>query len=115
MKPVVLGVSFPFARVRPDTPGGAEQVLLALDRSLMAGGWGSVVVAPEGSEVEGMLVSTPVARGRIDGRVRSCMHEIYRRTIGFAFRHWKIDIVHMHGHDFHEYLPGEGGMGLFSR
>ncbi|MBE7414326.1 MAG: glycosyltransferase [Deltaproteobacteria bacterium] len=108
MKPVVLGVSFPFAQVRPDTPGGAEQVLLSLDRALASEGWGSVVIAPEGSKVEGTLIPAPFVKGRIDGQVRSYIHGHYRKAIGFALRHWKIDVVHMHGLDFHEYMPGAG-------
>ena len=108
MNPTVLGVSFPFARVSPDTPGGAEQVLLTLDSELSARGWGSVVVAPEGSRVEGTLVPTPYVWGRIDAQVRSYMHELYRKSIGFAVKHWKIDLVHMHGLDFFEYMPRDG-------
>ncbi|MBW7956993.1 MAG: glycosyltransferase [Deltaproteobacteria bacterium] len=108
MNPVVLGVSFPFAQVRPDTPGGAEQVLLSLDSALVSEGWGSVVIAPEGSRVEGTLIPTPFVKGRIDGQVRSYIHGLYRKAIGFALRHWKIDIVHMHGLDSHEYMPDEG-------
>jgi len=108
VKPVVLGVSFPFAQVRPDTPGGAEQVMLSLDSALVSRGWGSVVIAPEGSKVAGTLVPAPFVGGRIDGQVRSYIHGLYRKAIGFAIRHWKIDLVHMHGLDFHEYMPGEG-------
>ncbi|WKZ32087.1 MAG: glycosyltransferase [Thermodesulfobacteriota bacterium] len=108
MKPVVLGVSFPFAQVRPDTPGGAEQVLLSLDAALVSEGWGSVVIAPEGSKVEGTLIPAPFVKGRIDWQVRSYIHGLYRKAIGFALRHWKIDIVHMHGLDFHDYMPAAG-------
>lgn len=108
MKPVVLGVSFPFAQVRPDTPGGAEQILMALDGALVSAGWGSVVIAPEGSKVDGTLIPAPLVKGRIDGQVRSYIHGLYRKAVDFALRHWKIDIVHMHGLDFHEYMPGSG-------
>src|SRR3546814_8893976 len=32
----------------------------------------------------------------------------HRAAIDAALRRWRIDLVHMHGIDFHEYLPAAG-------
>src|SRR5579884_4092512 len=42
----VLGVGYALAPVGPDATGGAEQILSALDRGLVAAGHHSLVVAP---------------------------------------------------------------------
>ena len=55
----ILNVAYPFAPVGPDTAGGAEQVLWMLDRALCRAGHTSVVVACQGSSVEGTLVDIP--------------------------------------------------------
>ena len=52
----VLSVAFPFAPVRPEVAGGAEQILLALDRALVDGGHRSIVIAAENSLVAGELI-----------------------------------------------------------
>jgi hypothetical protein len=52
----VLSVAYPFATVGPDAVGGAELVLSALDRALVAAGHGSFVVALDGSDVAGILL-----------------------------------------------------------
>jgi hypothetical protein len=49
MSLTVLNVAYPFARVSPDTAGGAEQVLAMLDDALAEAGHTSIVIAPEGS------------------------------------------------------------------
>jgi len=104
----VLSVSYPFAQVGPDTAGGAEQVLLTLDNALVKSGWQSIVIAPEGSSVHGTLAPVPLVRGRINAEASSYVHELCRKAISFALRHWKVDAVHMHGIDFNEYLPDAG-------
>lgn len=104
----VLNVSYPFAPVRPDTPGGAEQVLLALDKALVRSGHGSFVVAPVGSRVSGTLLPTPSPAGVIDAQARAAVYEACRSAIRDALEKLNIDVVHMHGIDFHEYMPPEG-------
>jgi glycosyltransferase involved in cell wall biosynthesis len=104
----VLSVAYPFAPVGPDTAGGAEQVLAALDRALVEAGHRSLVVACSGSEAAGELVPagplptqfTEEARTRAQRRQRWCIIDTLRR--------WPIDVVHCHGHDFAEYLPPTG-------
>ena len=104
----VLSVSYPFAQVRPDAAGGAEQVLLSLDAAIVRSGCQSIVIAPEGSKVKGALEPLPLVKGRIDGEARSYIYGLCRRAIGFALKYWKVDAVHMHGLDFSEYLPEAG-------
>ena len=66
----VLSVGYPLAPVSADPVGGAEQVLAALDRALVAARYRSIVIAPEGSEVAGELVPIPTVDGEIDAKGR---------------------------------------------
>jgi glycosyltransferase involved in cell wall biosynthesis len=103
----ILSVAYPFAPVGPDAVGGAEQILSALDAALVAAGHRSIVVACEGSVVTGTLLSVPLpAKGDIDDEARRTGHAAVRRAIETAGR--AADLVHLHGVDFHAYLPPEG-------
>jgi glycosyltransferase involved in cell wall biosynthesis len=104
----VLSVAYPLAPVRPDTAGGAEQILSMLDHSLVANGHESVVVACEGSHVAGHLLPTAANSGVLDEAARAAAHACHRRTIECALERETFDVVHMHGLDFHEYLPPAG-------
>lgn len=107
MSLTVLSVAYPFAAVGPAAVGGAEQVLGQLDAALVDGGYRSIVVASEGSSVRGELVSTPAATGDItEARSRATWAE-HRRTIDRVLATEPVDVVHMHGIDFHAYLPAE--------
>ncbi len=106
----VLLVGYPLAPVGPDAVGGSEQVLSVLDRALTAAGHRSLVVACEGSEVAGRHLSFPaLPPGQ---SVDACSHEQRRRwigeRIGQALAEEAVDLVHMHGLDFHRYLPPPG-------
>lgn len=104
----VLSVAYPFAAVSPDTAGGAEQVLGALDRALVERGHRSIVVACAGSEVAGRLVPVPRAMGNLDDAERRRAEERHRTAILGALARWPIDVVHMHGIDFDSYMPQSG-------
>ncbi len=125
----VLSVAFPFAPVGPDAVGGAEQVLSALDLELTQAGHRSIVLACEGSETTGQLVAVPSpnplpkregsflpplplgeegASGRIDDAARARVHQAMRAALAQILRRERVDIVHMHGIDFHAYLPPPG-------
>lgn len=104
----VLSVAFPFAPVGPDAVGGAEQVLAQLDAALVRAGHRSVVVACAGSRPADSLVATPRANGPITDAVRRRVHAAYRRAIERALLRRPVDVVHMHGIDFHAYLPPPG-------
>ena len=100
----VVNVAYPFAPIGPDAVGGAEQVLSAIDHALVASGHHSIVVACEGSEVTGTLVPVPRPPKRdIDGAARSTTHAAMRDAVASAAA--MADLVHLHGIDFHAYLP----------
>jgi glycosyltransferase involved in cell wall biosynthesis len=106
----VMNVAFPFARVGPDAVGGAEQILSHLDAALVSAGHHSIVVAC-GGETRGLLVETDVDVGRmsgslvIDDEVRASVWQRCRETIENLLERWPVDLVHLHGIDFYEYLP----------
>jgi glycosyltransferase involved in cell wall biosynthesis len=103
----VLNVAYPFAPVGPDAVGGAEQVLSALDNALVADGHRSFVLAPEGSVTAGALVPIPRCHGSdINDSVRDARYSMVRQAITSSVL--EIDLVHLHGVDFHAYLPPAG-------
>ena len=101
----VVSVAYPLVPVSPDTAGGAEQIVSILDRQIVEAGHKSVVIACEGSRVRGRLVATPAWSGEIDATVRAWAAREHRRVIAQTVRESEIDVVHLHGMDFHEYLP----------
>ena len=105
MKLCVLSVAYPLAPAGPDAVGGAEQILAALDAALTKAGHHSIVVASEGSTVQGTHVATPQWRGPYTDELRACARQEHRRAIERALNRWPVDIIHMHACDFCEYLP----------
>ena len=101
----VLSVAYPFAPVGPDAVGGAEQVLSALDRALVARGERSIVIACEGSSTAGRLVATAPVPGRISNEIRRHAWCAHRQAIEGVLREEKVDLVHLHGIDFDRYIP----------
>lgn len=105
----MLSVAYPLAPVGPDTVGGAEQVLGSLDRALMEAGHCSIVIACRGSEVAGELVAIPAVHDAvIDDAICAAQHAAIRETVAGLLRDRKVDLVHLHGLDFHAYLPPPG-------
>lgn len=104
----VLSVAYPFAPVGPDAAGGAEQVLGQLDAALVKGGHGSIVVANAASKVRGTLVPTKTLPGPITHEQRHSAWAEHRRNLLRALAEYHVDVVHMHGIDFHHYLPLPG-------
>ncbi len=88
--------------------GGAEQVLSRLDAALVEAGHRSVVVACEGSATRGTLVATPPVPAVLDAAAKTAAHAAHRRAIAAALERFPADVVHMHGVDFHAYLPPPG-------
>ena len=80
----VLSVAYSLAPVGPNAVGGSEQVLTSLDQALVAAGHRNIVVACEGSQTAGELVSFPgpTPGRRIDGRCRVGKQRAMRRLIG---------------------------------
>lgn len=105
----VFQIAFPFASVSSDTAGGAEQVLAAIDRGLVATGHRSVVIACEGSTVSGRLVPIPrFSGGSIEAMGRARAHAAIRRATQAVLRDGAVDVVHLHGIDAADYLPPPG-------
>lgn len=101
----VLSVAYPFAPVGPDAVGGAEQVLSMLDRALVENGYRSVVIACEGSKTAGELVAIGMPPGSIDDEIRQSVWAALRTAVGDVRRKQPVDLVHLHGIDFAEYIP----------
>lgn len=104
----VLSVAYPLAPVSRDAVGGAEQVLATLDAALVAKGHRSLVIAAEGSQVAGTLLAVPVETGTLDEAAKSRAHARHRAAIDDAMQRFPIDVVHLHGVDFADYLPDRG-------
>jgi glycosyltransferase involved in cell wall biosynthesis len=104
----VLNVAYPFAAVGPDAVGGAEQVLTQLDAALVAKGHRSIVIACAGSVSSGLLLPTPELPGRIGDAEQRQAWAAHRRMVEHALATYAIDVVHLHGVDFHAYLPPPG-------
>lgn len=101
----VLSVAYPMAPVGSDAVGGAEQILTALDAALVHAGHRSLVVASGDSHVSGELVPLPPINGPFESEAVHWIHEQCRGAIGRALQDQDIHVVHLHGVDFHTYLP----------
>lgn len=108
MSLTILQVAFPFAPVGPDAVGGAEQVLSLIERNLPRLGHRAVTVACDGSVTTGLLQTTSLPAGPITPAVQAAVHAAHARGIAAALGRCSIDLVHMHGIDFHHYLPPPG-------
>src|SRR4051812_38722816 len=104
----ILSVAYPFAPTGPDAVGGAEQVLSHVDRALVQSGHESIVIACEGSEAAGRLVTVPRTDEIVTESVRNRVYAAVRQRMAEVLAAHSIDVVHMHGIDFYEYLPAPG-------
>jgi glycosyltransferase involved in cell wall biosynthesis len=101
----VLNVAYPFAPVGPNAVGGAEQVLTMLDAALADAGHRSIVVACEQSQTRGEPMSSVACHETLSTDLCAFARAEHRRRIEEALGRWPVDIIHMHGVDFYEYLP----------
>ena len=104
----VLNVAYPLAPVTPETVGGAEQVLAAIDEALVEHGATSLVVACDGSRPRGTLLPLRMPSGLLDDAACGPARQGCAAAIREALDRLPIDVVHMHGVDFHHYLPPVG-------
>jgi glycosyltransferase involved in cell wall biosynthesis len=104
----ILSVAYPLAPVGPDAVGGAEQVLAHLDEALVARGHRSLVIACEGSRIAGTLLPVSLPDGPYDEAAQASAHARTRAAIATALERYPADLVHLHGIDFHAYLPAPG-------
>lgn len=103
----VLSVSYPLAKVAPGTAGGAEQVLATIDRALVQQGHKSLVLAPAGSRCKGLLIPAQIPVGTLDEAAKAQSRLIFKELLERTLAHYPVDVVHMHGLDFPEYLPDD--------
>lgn len=104
----ILSVAYPLAPVSAGAVGGAEQVLSRLDTELTRAGWQSLVIASEDSEVDGTLIPVPKTKGTFDKAARRMAARRHYEAIRMTLERWPVDIVHLHGFDFPDYLPPPG-------
>lgn len=105
MRLTVLSVSYPLAKVSPRTAGGAEQVLVTIDKALVLEGHRSIVLAPEGSRCHGLLIPARIPSGVLDDAAKSEARQVFKHLLERTLARYPVDVVHMHGLDFSEYLP----------
>jgi len=101
----VLNVAYPLAPVSKATAGGAEQILLTLDRGLLRQGHRSLVLAAAGSRCHGLLLPVEIPSGDLNLQAKQEARRQFRLALAHALDQHSVDIIHMHGIDFHEYLP----------
>lgn len=104
----ILNVAYPLTPVGPDAVGGSEQILTSLDTGLVEAGHRSIVVACEGSVTAGQLVATPKWDGDLDERIRRWAQQQHNIAIRQALVTYDVDLIHMHGLDWHQYTPEPG-------
>lgn len=105
MKRTILSVAYPLTGVSADAVGGSEQILTSLDRTLTLAGHHSIVIAAEGSKIQGTLIKSPVTRKKLSDAVREWGREAHRKLIRAALDKYPVDLIHLHGLDFHTYVP----------
>jgi glycosyltransferase involved in cell wall biosynthesis len=105
----VLTVAYPFAPVRSDAVGGAEQIAGILDAGIVSAGHTSIVAACEGSCTVGELFTgcrPPMER--LEETTSRRFRTKFQEAINRALATRTVDLIHMHGLDFHEYSLPEG-------
>jgi glycosyltransferase involved in cell wall biosynthesis len=88
--------------------GGAEQVLAQLDSALVGAGHRSTVIAAEGSQVAGELFPISCVGGELTPEVVARARSSTARAIRRVLEDRHVDVIHMHGVDFHHYMPPPG-------
>ena len=105
MSLTVLSVAFWLAVVSRESVGGAEQVLLQIDEGLVRRGHQSLVIARPESKVAGSLIPITPMDGGVSHHAWIAAHEAVRKAMADVLRRYPVDIVHLHGVDFADYLP----------
>jgi len=105
MSLTVLSVAFWLTVVGPGSVGGAEQILLQIDKGLVRRGHRSLIVARPESDVAGILIPTLPFDGPIAHETWFVAHDSVRKAISRALASYAVDLVHMHGIHFANFLP----------
>jgi glycosyltransferase involved in cell wall biosynthesis len=104
----ILSVASPFAPLGQDAGSEEDAVLSVLDAALMRAGHRSLVIAPDGSRVAGTLIPLPRVHGTLNEAARAAVNGRVRAVIAEALNRTAVDLVHLHGADFHDTLPPPG-------
>lgn len=99
----VLSVAYRLAPVRAESIGGAEQVLAALDRALVAAGHQSTVLACEGSSVHGTLRAVTIGAGPWTEGRRALAAQRFSQELERLLHERRFDLIHFHGVDVASY------------
>jgi len=89
----VLNVAYPFVRLTPDQVGGAEQVLMHLDRALLEAGYRSLLIAPEGSQSLGELIPIKANTTSLSEKARRETEEAVRTALAVTCREQAVDVA----------------------
>lgn len=108
MKLSILHVLSPFVTACPDAIGDSEVSFACLDRWLVQNGHRSITVASQDSQVNGIHVRTAVAPGPVSRAEREDALRRHRRNIERTLERERIDVIHLHGSDYPDYLPVTG-------
>jgi glycosyltransferase involved in cell wall biosynthesis len=105
MRLTVLSVAYPFAPIGPRCVGGAEQILTSLDQALVRSGHASLILACEGSVAAGELFSFPCPSQGLRNEAERCWwRKQFQTRLDSILTAHQVDLIHMHGFDFHEYM-----------
>ena len=104
MSLTVLNIAYPFAPVGPRAVGGAEQVLTWLEDAVHQQGHRSLVAARADSQVCGQLFPTPAPDGPLTPEAQESVTRAHQASIDCALRSGPVNLIHMHGIDFHRYI-----------
>lgn len=96
----ILYVSYPLLTISEKSAGGAEQVLLTVEREMAAAGHRTAIAACDGSEVSTRLLGTGPAATDLDDYQRR-EREHHGRVLEYLRRHpQEFDIIHDHSGSF---------------
>lgn len=105
MKYNVLHIAYPLAPVNNNTAGGAEQVVYLIDKALTETNNNSYIIACSGSSPHGRLIESETISEPFDDYKVEQLHRRLNKFIEEVLSINHFDIIHMHGIDFHSYIP----------
>jgi glycosyltransferase involved in cell wall biosynthesis len=90
----ILYIAYPLLAVTPASAGGAEQMLLAVEREMTRAGHHTTVAASEGSRVAGQLLATGLPAHEAD-QYEAREQEHNRRILEYLEKHpYDFDLIH---------------------
>jgi hypothetical protein len=84
--------------VGTDSVGGAEQIIVHLDKALVEAGHKSLVITPAGSRTQGELIETPPAQDEITAELRRTTYVRRRQIVSRTTRQFDPDLLFASGY-----------------